>query len=97
MSSLWTIFLEPWVHATSIALPLARVAHHSSFSSVLLVASNEGLEKKLLSSLSRYVACCEGCEPRCSRGEGVCVPLLFTLRRLCLAQRPTLRGGGREA
>jgi hypothetical protein len=26
VSSLWTQFLETWVHATSIALPLARAA-----------------------------------------------------------------------
>jgi hypothetical protein len=44
-------------------------ALNSSSSLVLLVASNERLEKKLLSSLPRYVACCEGCEPHFSRSE----------------------------
>jgi len=69
-------FTRPVLHYLWRAWP-------STFSSVLLVASNKWLEKKLLRSLPCCVACCEGCEPRCSRVvsvfvclcERVCVPL----------------------
>ena len=61
-------FMRPVLHYRWRAWP-------STFSSVLLVAGNEWLEKKLLRSLPCRVACRGCCEPRCSRSERVCVPL----------------------
>lgn len=71
----------------------------STFSSVLLIANDKWLEKKLLRSLPCCVACCEGCEPRCSRVVSVflclCVfvflcfcAFVFTSRRVCLGRFP---------
>ena len=60
----------------------------STLSSILLVASNKWLEKKLLRSLPCCVAYCEGCEPRCSRVVACLCAFVFTSRRVCLASFP---------
>jgi hypothetical protein len=83
-------------HATSIALPLARVALNSIFSSVLLVDSDERLEKKLLRSLPRCVACDGRCESRCLHSERVCVPLclrcgMFAWHSILLSEEVDVR------
>jgi hypothetical protein len=96
MSSLWTQFLEPWVSCDQYCTTAGARGPQQSFSSVLLVALNEKLEKKLLRSLPCCVACDGCCEPRCSRSERVCVPLclrcgMFALHSVPLCEKVDVR------
>ena len=79
-------FTRPVLHYLWRAWP-------STFSSVLLVASNKWLEKKLLRSLPCCVACCEGCEPRCSRVVSVFGCLCVYIAACLPWTLPTQRGG----
>ena len=73
MSSLWTQFLETWVHAASIALPLARVA--LSFFINPTRCSQRVVGEEAIEVIDTCVAYFEGCEPYCSRLVSVFVCL----------------------